>query len=225
MYRYELHMHSKEGSACSGASIEEMLASYARLGYTGVAVTNHFFCGNTSADRSLPWAQFVDAYSRAYYEGQDAAQKLGLQLIFGVEEVYEAGKEILCYGFEPDFLKDRPFLKAAPLEVWSREVHSVGGFVAMAHPFRVRNYIPDPDKLPDLSLLDGVEVFNSGNKPEDNDKAKAYFADSHLVKIAGADAHGPLHGIGGSVMLPEVATNSAELAQILKAGQVRVCTE
>lgn len=58
-YKYETHMHTSEGSACGRSSAEEMVRSYKEQGYTGVFVTDHFFNGNCSVDRSLPWAEKV----------------------------------------------------------------------------------------------------------------------------------------------------------------------
>ena len=117
MYRYELHMHTKEGSACAVDTIEEMIRQYVKIGFSGAAVTNHFIGGNTSVSRDLPWEELISQYSRAYYDGKKVAEKLDFDLLFGIEQGYGDGKEFLAYGFEPEFLKERPFLRNADIQV------------------------------------------------------------------------------------------------------------
>lgn len=189
MYRYELHMHSREASACAGSDIHEMIRHYAKLGFAGAVVTNHFVGGNTSVNRKQPWEDIVRDYSRAYYEGLETARALDFDLLFGVEEGYSKGKEFLVYGIDPEFLLERPFLRKAPVETWYRETRQVGAFMAYAHPFRRRYYVVDPWAMPDLRWVDGVEVYNRGNTPEDNQQAAAVFGPMNLVELAGSDSH------------------------------------
>lgn len=33
MYRYELHMHTKEGSACAVSLVEDMIKQYVKIGF------------------------------------------------------------------------------------------------------------------------------------------------------------------------------------------------
>ena len=215
-YQYELHMHSREASLCGKGSIHDMIRRYAYLGYTGAVRTDHFFRGNTCIDRDLPWEAFVDGYSRGYYEGQETAQKLGFHLLFGVEEGYGGGKEFLAYGIEPEFLKENPQLRFGGVAAWSAALHSVGGFLAYAHPFRVRDYISDPYAMPDLSLADGIEVYNRGNRPEDNQKAVDVFGNSDMVLIAGTDSHRITISGAYGVAHPCEVTTGTELAAALK---------
>ena len=216
MYRYELHMHTKEASACGKADIHAMLRHYHSLGFSGVVLTNHFVGGNTAIDRSLPWEELVSQYSAPYYAGQATAEELGMKLFFGIEEGYGGGKEILVYGVEPEFLLERPFLRNAEVSVWSREIHSVGGLLIYAHPFRARDYIRDPDAMPDMSLADGVELYNLGNTPEQNEKAVAVFGNADVILTAGTDSHNTGFGRAFGVDLPDYAATSAELVAILK---------
>lgn len=141
MYRYELHMHTKEGSACAVSLVEDMIKQYVKIGFSGAVITNHFIRGNTCISRSLPWEELIMQYSKAYTNGRKIAEELDFDLFFGIEEGYGNGKEFLAYGFEPEFLLSRPFLRNADLNIWAQEIHSVGGFIAYAHPFRDRDYI------------------------------------------------------------------------------------
>lgn len=216
MFRYEMHMHTKEASACAWDDIHDMLRRYARLGYAGVVVTNHFIGGNTAVDRSLGWKDLVEQYSRPYYDGQETARQLGIDLLFGIEEGYGGGKEFLVYGVEPGFLLERPFLRGAGVEVWSREVHSAGGVLIYAHPFRQRWYIAEPDAMPDLSLADGVELCNLGNDPAADEKARAAFGGMDMIHTAGSDIHNAKFDTAWGMDFPERIATGAQLAAALK---------
>lgn len=219
MYKYELHMHTKEASACSPTGISDMIVRYKQLGFSGAVVTNHFYSGNTCIDRGQLWKDFVTDYCRAYYIGQETAHRLDFDLLFGVEEGYGGGKEILVYGIEPEFLLKRPQLRGADLSVWSAEVRAAHGFIAYAHPFRDRPYIRRPDAMPDLSLVDGIEVYNLCNTPEENEKAAAAFSGSGKSLIAGSDLHNDTFEHACGVMLPQRVSSSAQLAQFLASKQ------
>ena len=189
MYRYELHMHTKEGSACAVSLVEDMIKQYVKIGFSGAVVTNHFIRGNTCVSRSLPWEQLIMQYSKAYTNGRKIAEELDFDLFFGIEEGYGNGKEFLAYGFEPEFLLSRPFLRNADLNIWAQEIHSVGGFIAYAHPFRDRDYITNPDEVPNISIVDGIEGYNRGNRDIENEKAIRVFGNADTIITAGSDLH------------------------------------
>ncbi len=52
-YLYETHCHTNLISACSSLSPEEMVELYAKNGYTGVFVTDHFLNGNCLPEINL----------------------------------------------------------------------------------------------------------------------------------------------------------------------------
>ncbi len=232
MFRYELHMHTSEGSACGHSTVHDMIKRYKELGFSGAVVTNHFFCGNTCVDRTLPWEAFVEEYSRAYREGKKTAKELDFDLLFGVEENYGNGKEFLVYGIEPEFLLKNPQLgvgyeefmlgKRADVKAWSQAVRAAGGLMAYAHPFRVRPYIKEPDKMPDLSLVDGIEVYNYCNQPEENIKAAYMFGSTDKVLIAGSDLHATNFDEAYGVWLKKRAKTEKELVKALFGGKFTV---
>lgn len=222
MYKYELHMHTKEGSACAVDTVHDMIKKYKSLGYTGMAITNHFYCGNTSVSRNQTWSEFVMEYARAYYEGQKTAKELDFDLLFGIEQGYGDGREILVYGVEPEFIAERPSLREENLELWSEEIRKAGGFVAYAHPFRNREYIKDPNAVPDLKYVDGIEVHNFCNQPQDNEKAQRIFGNSGTILIAGSDMHSVNFEKANGVLLSRRARTTAELARILLSGDFKL---
>ena len=67
-------------------------------------------------------------------------------------------------------------------------VHEAGGIVVHAHPFREADYIKEIKLMPDW--VDGVEVYNAGNKKEEfNERALWYANQYDLPQTAGSDNH------------------------------------
>lgn len=219
MYKYDLHVHSIGGSACGHDTVENMMKKFKEVGFTGFALTNHFLHGYTGVDRSLPWCDFVDKYASYYYDNLKTAQKLDFDLIFGLEEKYDAGKEFLVYGITPEILLKYPELQNMDITIWSEIVRNNGGFIAYAHPFRNRDYIPDPYTMPDISLVDGIEAYNRGNDPEDNELAIKTFKNSGKILIAGGDLHSINFNDSFGIKTNERIKTTEQLAEVLKSNK------
>lgn len=189
MFKYEIHLHSSACSACAVSTAEEMVAAAKEKNYAGVAFTNHFYCGNTAVDRKLSWREFVEAYEQDYLRAAKVGKALDIDVFFGIETVYEPGKEALIYGIEPELIKNAPFLKGCGIEQLSEFVRKNGGFIAAAHPLRRRDYIPDPDKEPDMRYFDAIEAYNLGNTDEDNQRAFDFARRKKVPVISSGDVH------------------------------------
>lgn len=186
-YKYETHLHTMESSACAVRSGKEQVRKYKELGYTGIIVTDHFFNGNTSIDRHLPWDSRVDLLFRGFDNAKEEGDRIGLDVFCGWEVNYET-TEFLIYGLDKNWLKSNPNILDWSLEEHNQRVREDGGFVVHAHPFRERWYIPHIRLFPDL--VDGVEVINIGNAKDIHDeKAKEYAIKHNLPMIAGTDTH------------------------------------
>lgn len=189
MFLYELHQHTAACSKCASITPEEVVISVKQRGFSGVVVTNHFYHGNTAVDRNLSWADFCKAYEDDYYAIKTEGEKIGIDVLYGIEEAVDPGKEVLLYGLEPDYIGKFSELKQLDFSHLSEVVRSGGGLVIQAHPFRVRDYIPDPDALLDMTCLDGYEVYNKHNPPEENEKALRLAERTGLIMTAGTDNH------------------------------------
>lgn len=189
MFKYEVHLHSYRCSACGVSSNEEIILAAKEKGYTGVVFTNHFFRGNTAVNRKLPWKDFVKTYKEDFEEAKKLGKKYDIDVFFGIEEVYKSGKECLLYGITPELLKKNPdFIKMGIKEIY-KLVSENGGFVAAAHPFRNRPYIPNPYEEPDVRYFDAFEVHNYFNSDYDNEKAQNFVNKHSLQAISGGDIH------------------------------------
>ena len=85
---------------------------------------------------------------------------------------------------------------------WSRRqqyeaVHSAGGCVVQAHPFRARSYNHTIYLSP--YLCDAVEIYNSGNEPKWNVLTGKYAEKMGLPVTAGSDQHGSTKDLAGVV--------------------------
>lgn len=189
MFLYETHSHSSDCSFCGRCSSREMVRAYHSLGFAGLVLTDHFVTGNSAVDPSLPWEEKMRRYYQAYEDACDEAKDLDFDVIFGIEHFYGDGKEVLVYGIDLDFLLDNPDLDRISLEEFRDRVHAVGGILIHAHPYRRRGYI-NMDVAPRLDLVDGIEVYNAGDRAEDGDRlALAMAQNSGCLMTAGSDFH------------------------------------
>jgi hypothetical protein len=221
LYKYEMHLHT---CPCSGGGgdlrkhIDDLIAK----GFAGAVVTNHFYNGDNRIDRSLSWESFTDAYKQDYLYGLEYAREVDFDLLFGLEEHVGCGQEILLYGVSADDIASHPELRSCDVEKYVDVIHSLGGLVYQAHPYRARSYVSRPVPLECLDKLDGIEVYNACNEKEWNDQAGRLADELGLRCVAGSDAH-DVHtaGRGGIAAAERIRTN-ADLVRILKSGAYTV---
>lgn len=220
MFRYEVHLHSSGCSACGASTAKELVKAAKERDYAGVVFTNHFYHGNTAIPRELPWKEFVEAYRQDWLEAREYGVQLDVDVLFGLEEVYESGKEVLIYGIAPELIAGAPEFRDMDIGAMSDFVRRSGGFLACAHPFRVRDYIPEPDREPDPLLFDAVEGFNRGNAlSEMDEKAVQYARKYHLPCLSGGDVHHvDQFGYSGLAFSERIRSNE-QLVKALRAGK------
>lgn len=225
MYKFEIHLHTNACSACGVSSAEEMIDAAIENGYSGVVFTNHFYHGNTCIDRNLPWEEFVGAYEQDYLRAKKYGEEKGIKVFFGVEEGYDAGKEMLIYGLSPDTLKNCPEFIMMGAKEKADFVHKNGGITVCAHPFRKANYIPNPDKEPPTEIFDGIECFNYLNSCRDNEwnkKAFSFAEKTGLIKTSGGDVHNK-SGFGNAGIDFDLPINTYEdFIENLKNGKYKL---
>lgn len=218
-YKYQLHTHTSPCSKCGKMSPEELASALYEGGYAGAVLTNHFYGGNSGIDRTLSWHDFVKAYEDDYIACREAAKKYDVDIIFGIEEHLYGGLEILGYGIEPEVLYNHPELIERNGEDWQKALHGVGAVMIQAHPYREASYITMPGPLP-LAWLDGIEVFNAGNKEPANElAAELANKNPHFILTSGSDAHVVPRVCTAGISTDERIRSSAQLAAVLKSGR------
>ncbi len=184
-YVFETHLHTIEASACSGTPAVDYIDYMKALGYAGIIVTDHFFTGNSSVPRNIPWEKRVEQYCSGYEHAKaDAGDKL--IVLFGIEYNFR-GDEFMLYGLDKEWLLDNPDIeKKDRFEVYEA-VHQGGGIMIQAHPYRERGYLSAIHLTPKVS--DGVEVYNAANPDYQNALGYQYAVEKGFRMAAGSDIH------------------------------------
>ena len=192
-YKYELHCHTREGSACGALAVEDLLAYYRDTGYAGICITDHF-TGNSSLPAETSWAERVEHWSDIYETAH--AKAAGLAIFPAMEFSlvrnpanfhHVTGNDFLILGLTKEWLlaNERAF-NAKSAETFAR-IREVGGFIIHAHPFLEAEWIEYIRLLP--RSVDAVEVYNAHVSEEYNHHAAQYARSYGLLETAGSDAH------------------------------------
>ena len=205
-YLYETHVHTSESSVCAHSTGAQMARAYAAGGYTGIIVSDHFYYGNTVADRSLPWRDWVEQYCLGYEHARAEGEKLGLQVFFAWESTYQ-GNDFLVYGLDKEWLLAHPEIKDATIEEQFRLIHEAGGIISHAHPCREASYLSEMRLFPEyVDAVEGMNGGHSGNPGsfkekhlEFNEAAIAYAREHDLPLTAGSDQHSVEMVYGGMI--------------------------
>ena len=186
MYRYDLHVHTKEVSPCGKLTVEETVDLYKAKGYDGFWLTNHFHREFFERTKGLTWEQRVEAFFLPWregkkYAGEDFFIGQGMELrfltdpndylLFGITEelLLAEGEEWLSMNLERFFEKYHERL-----------------LIIQAHPNRQGSSRPvDP------RFLHGMEAHNSNPRHDNGNGATCSLICAHprLIPTAGSDSH------------------------------------
>ncbi len=226
MYFYELHMHTAETSKCGRSPARDMVEAYRKKGFSGVVITDHFVNGNSFANDGKTWDEKMDLYLKGYQAAAQAGEELGMTVYFGVEYTHLGGngEDYLLLGLKPEHL----YHELRDCDKWSIEylcdvVHSLGGIVIRAHPYRVAFYIRKPGiERPGLDI-DAVEVFNAGNRTDEfNRQAIEMAMREGKPWTAGSDTHQVETTATAYVGFEEKPRDYAQLCDFIREGKAYV---
>lgn len=186
-YKYETHLHTSEGSACGSSSGKEYIKPYVDAGYSGLFVTDHFFGGNCAVPRDLDWSQKIEQYCKGYEKAlEESKQYPGFSVFFGIEQTFQ-GDDYLIYGLDKNWLLAHPEVEHMSHKELFDAVNEQGGLMIQAHPFRLRGYINAIHLHP--REIHGIEVYNGGNTPDQNQMAEYYAKTYEFPVTSGSDIH------------------------------------
>lgn len=221
-YIYETHMHTSEVSGCARASAAQQVASYKKLGYTGIIVTDHFVNGYSICSHKLSWEKKMKCIVSGYEAAKRAGEKCGLDVFLGWEFTIR-GADFLTYGLDFEFLLAHPNVDRFGIEQYSALVRKNGGYLAQAHPYRNEFYIEHNYPVAP-HLLDGVEVHNSYDLKSANAKAFDFALKHNLPMQAGTDCHGRANPPYSGVVLTQKAKTIHDIIRQIKAGEAKLIT-
>lgn len=220
-YKYETHAHTAEVSKCARIPAKELVRFYKSMGYSGICITDHFFNGNTTVPKALPWKQRVELYCTGYEKAYEEGKKVGLDVFFGWEYSY-LGSDFLTYGLDREWLLKHPRLLELSVNEYCDLARGEGGFIVHAHPFREDYYIDMIRLLP--RKVDAVEVNNACRKAFENKLADEYADHYQLLKTAGSDNHwGEMSGYSG-IMLPRRLQDVHDMIHAIQDQETEIFT-
>lgn len=224
MFYYELHAHTNAASLCSIVEPEAYIEFYINKGYSGMVITDHFYHGNTSINRRLPWDMFIDEFCEGYYRAKREGDKRGFTVLFGFEQKFVDGNdEYIVLGISPEWLKNHPEIRDMQRIEFFKAIKSADGFVIQAHPFRERYYISNI--YLSLDYVDAIEVFNIGDLDEHTRRSYEYAKKLGLPVTGGTDIHSieNREEVGGVALERKIDTVE-ELIEEIKSGRTHIAS-
>lgn len=183
-YKFEFHAHTSPASRCADHSSEEVVTAFHNAGYSGIAITNHFYL------KDEPTADFLNRYRKDYLEAVECGEKLGMKVYLGAELRFknENDNDYLFYGFDISQLEEMYSLLDGTLANFVEKFKTDDMFIVQAHPFRddmVQGY---------EEYLDAVEGFNMHPNHNSRVALAVKRADAHnKIITAGTDFHHMKH--------------------------------
>lgn len=213
--KLETHLHTSEVSPCGMVDARTAVRQYAGAGYGGIIVTDHFGSYSLDLFAGTP-KEKAEQFFRGYRLAKEEGEQCGIAVLFGAEISLEEGPEdYLLYGITPAFILDNPLLYTVSLPELYRTVHSAGGLVVQAHPFREYCRPGDP------AFLDGAEVFNGNPRHNSRNHLAAAFAEVNglAVRTSGSDYHQPEDLARGGMVFDYPIYTEQDFAQALLRGE------
>lgn len=75
----DMHVHTKEVSACGHVGARRVVTLYAEKGYDAIVITNHLNDATRGLRDASDWKAFVDSYLAPVHEARDEAKKHGMR--------------------------------------------------------------------------------------------------------------------------------------------------
>lgn len=186
MHKYEMHCHTKESSKCGKLSGTDMADFYKNMGYSGLVISDHFFNGNCTVPKDLPWEERIELFYKGYEFAKKRGDEIGISVFFAWENSY-GGTDFLTYGLGKDWLLANRYCDLLPAKKYIELVKCDGGYIVQAHPFREAGYIDMIRLMP--RDVDAVETINASNTDLANEMADFYADKYGLKKTCGTDNH------------------------------------
>ena len=189
MYKFDIHCHCAQGSACAKAPVRDLVRAYKTAGFDGIVLTDHFYARTAAIHGD--YKAGVNNQWQTYLTAKEEGDACGLTVLFGFEYRWDI-YDFLVYVLGPDFMLANPDMFAIPFAEFARRVHDCGGYIIQPHPFR---YLKAPIYIP-IDEVDAIEIYNGShsdvNSPYPafyNDLAEHFAREMTCIGTAGSDTH------------------------------------
>ncbi|MBS7298672.1 MAG: PHP domain-containing protein [Eubacteriales bacterium] len=213
-YRIELHAHTCPASGCSQITPKMMVETYAKKGFDGVVITNHFFLENLKGETK---EERLAKYISDYEETVKAAEGYNIKVFLGAELRFPPNcNDYMLYGADYDILSTCYDYLDKEVSTFRKEVKLPDSVFLQAHPFRNGIELCEP------SILDGIESFNMhpGHNSRVGIAARYAKEQNFKIQIAGSDFHHPDQGheAVSALRTKVMPKTSFDIAKILRSG-------
>jgi histidinol phosphatase-like PHP family hydrolase len=191
--KIDLHVHSKERSACGRASEEEQIRAAMAAGLDAIVFTDHH--------RLVPVERLKELNDR-YAPFR----------IFGGIEITTNGEDVLILGLHDAALESSKW--AYP--DWHAFVREHGGFIILAHPFR---YHPQVTIEVDRFVPDALEVHSINTPVAAEGHIREIASRLGIPVLCNSDAHSP-DALGTHYnILERTPSDEQEMMALLRSGR------
>lgn len=136
-YRFDMHVHTSETSACGRVSGRDVAWCYRAAGYQGIMITDHYHKAYFDSLGQMSPDQKIEAYLSGYRTARAEGERIGLDVALGIEfRNTETDDDFLIVGVTEEFLYKYPCLYELPLEQAIDLFHEHDMLVIQAHPIR-----------------------------------------------------------------------------------------
>ncbi len=191
--KVDLHVHTKERSACGVSGEEEMIQAAMAYGLDGLVFTDHH--------RLAPLDR-LEELNRKYAP---------FRVFGGIEISVTEGEDVLVLGVRDAMLETRDWSYPALFAF----VRKRGGFLVLAHPFRYHDGI---DIDIETYLPDAIEVHSKNTGACDEPQIRAVLTCLGLLPLYNSDAHAAEHVGVYYNRLARAPRDERELVEILRTG-------
>ena len=213
-FKYDLHVHTKEVSACARLSMEEIIDEYIKEGYAGLIITDHFRKGyfrkcKDEKEYEKKIKDFFYSYDKGIKYSKDKDFYIGL----GVEIKFNNDKnDYLVYGLKKEDYLENKFMIEMNLEDFYNKFKNKA-IIIQAHPHRKKH-----SKLANLNYLHGIEIRNLNPKHNNNNHLteKVYEENPHLIATSGSDVHKREDLCRGGIYTSRKINSDEDFLEILK---------
>ena len=210
-YKIEFHAHTKPTSPCSDMSPQMLIERYAKSGFDGIVLTNHFIDFLLKSENPQ---EVSDTYLRDYYETKNLGEKHNIKVYLGMEIRFpENSNDYLVYGIEENDIKEIFSYIHGDYISFYKNFKNDKNLIVQAHPFRDGMVLQNPE------FLDGIEVFNMHPGHNSRIAFASKYANEHtkFIKTCGTDFHHEGHQGLGATLTKTLPEDSVGVAEILKS--------